>query len=323
MNGLVVEGFLEDAGWGGAAIAPLAGDASTRRYQRLTRPDGARAVVMQAPIATEADRRSLLAFQRMAGWLTAQGLSAPRILAGEPAAGLLVLEDLGDGSLSGLLSGGSAAALTAYRVAARIPDTLTALPVPDWIATPGIEAQVDMIALTLERLPDPGRLADLKPALTEAMARHCDGPASIALRDYHGDNLMWLPDRSGDARIGLLDFQDAVALPFGYDLASLVDDVRREVPESLRQKLVEEFAARHGLDAAAAQSRIAVLSALRNLRILGVFDRLAAEADKPLYRRFIPRTWALIDRALSDPALTGLRSPVAELRRQSARWCPA
>ena len=312
-------GFLGDAGWGDATRAPLAGDASARRYLRLTRGDQT-AILMQAPTATPADRDSLAAFVAMGAHLGALGLSAPDIIAADPALGLLLLEDFGDATLARLLRHDPTTARTAYEGAADVTDHLANAPLPDWAARPDRAAQAQMVALTLGFLPPGADLPELLPLLAEALAAHADGAPVLSLRDYHGDNLIFLPDRPGRARIGLLDFQDAVALPLGYDLASLVDDPRRDVPAAWRADLIARFASAHGLPLDRAHARIATLSLLRNLRILGIFHRLATEGGKPQYRAFLPRTGALIDRAAAHPALSALRAPVAELRALTAPW---
>lgn len=311
--------FLLAAGWQDAAQSPLAGDASARRYTRLVR-GAQRAIVMQAPVATAADRDSLAAFLRIGAHLEAHGLSAPTVIAADPAQGLLLLEDFGDATLARLLASDPASAQAAYQVAGDVTATLAQAALPDWVARPDPQAQAKMIALTLGFLPRGHGLDGIEPMLAAALTTHADGPPVLALRDYHVDNLIWLPDRQGAARIGLLDFQDAIALPLGYDLASLVDDPRRDVPADLRVALIAGFAARHAMTLAQAHTRIATLSLLRNLRILGIFHRLAGQGGKPRYRAFLPRTGALIDRAVADPGLADLRAPVAALRALTAPW---
>lgn len=310
--------FLARAGWADADRAALAGDASARRYLRLS-ASGRSAIVMQAPVATPADRDSLAAFVRVGAHLAGLGLSAPALIAADPEAGLLLLEDFGDATLARLLPDDPDTARRAYEQACDVTAHLAMAPVPDWAARPDVAAQAGMIALTLDFLPQ-GDRGDLEPRMAEALAAHADGPPVLSLRDYHGDNLIWLPRRDGPARIGILDFQDAVALPLGYDLASLVDDPRRDVPADWRAALIGRFAAAHDLPPDRASARIATLSLLRNLRILGIFHRLATTGGKPQYRRFIPRTGALIDRAVAHPALSALRAPVAELRVRTAPW---
>lgn len=313
--------FLDKAGWANARSVPLTADASARSYGRLSDATGTTAIVMRAPVDTAADRESLAAFLRVGAHLRALGLSAPGILAAAPDEGLVLLEDLGDATLARLLQDDPKSAQAAYGVT--VAETLPRLaraPVPDWAARPTAGAQAAMIDLTLGLLPAPEAIADLRPALASALADHCPGPPVLALRDCHGDNLIWLPDRKGPARIGLLDHQDAVALPLGYDLAALLDDPRRDLPEAWRADLIARFAAALALPLPQVEARVATLSLLRNLRILGIFQRLASQMSKPRYRAFLPRTGLLIDRAVSHPVLADLRAPVAALRRQTQGW---
>jgi aminoglycoside/choline kinase family phosphotransferase len=315
------EAFLDGIGWADAARMPLTGDASARAYLRLTREAGETAILMRAPVDAEADRDSLAAFLRVGRHLAALGLSAPEVIAVDLPNGLILMEDFGDATLARLLAADPAAAQAAYAVSATdMLAILAAAPVPDWAARPDAAAQAGMIDLTLGLLPEPAAVAGLRPALAEALERHCPGPYVLSLRDCHGDNLIWLPARRGASRIGLLDYQDAVALPLGYDLASLVDDPRRDLPEGWRADLIARFAAAFGLPLAEAEARVATLSLLRNLRILGIFHRLATQMGKPQYRAFLPRTGRLIDRAVDHPALADLRAPVADLRRQTQGW---
>lgn len=314
-------GMLRSAGWADAVARPLAGDASARSYLRLTRGSGETAVLMQAPTASVADRDSLAAFLRVGAHLAALGLSVPAILAQDTGRGLLLIEDLGDATLARLLQSDPAAAATAYgAMADTVLPQIARAPLPDWAARPDFAAQAAMIDLTLGLLPDPGAVKGLRDGLAETLARLCPGPPVLALRDCHGDNLIWLPDRAGPACVGLLDHQDAVALPLGYDLASLLDDPRRDLPPGWRADLTGRFALAQGLAVPVVEARIAALSLLRNLRILGIFHRLATQMGKPQYRAFLPRTGRLIDRAIAHPALAGLRVPVAALRHQTADW---
>jgi len=313
--------FLDRAGWGTAIVTPLAGDASARRYHRLAQGDGTRAILMCTPRDTQADRASLAAFLRVGRHLARLGLSAPATLAEDAASGLILIEDFGDATLARLLHTDPPRAETAYAVTtAEVLPRLAGATLPGWAARPDPAAQAAMIDLTLGLLPDAHAVADLPAALAEALATHCAGPSVLALRDCHADNLIWLPGRDGAARIGILDYQDAVALPLGYDLASLIDDPRRDLPDGLRAALTRRFAEAMGLSLPEVEARLATLSLLRNLRILGIFHRLATQMGKPSYRAFLPRTGRLIDRAVTHPALTRLQAPVAELRRQTAGW---
>jgi len=300
--------FLSAAGWGGAQSAPLAGDASARRYLRLTRGPQS-AILMVAPVNTIADRTSFDGFRHVGAHLRTLVLSAPKEYAFDPSNGLILMEDFGDLTLSNLLRDDPGMAYTGYRAAAALLPRLAAPP-PSGLKSPDAAAMAGMVRLTFDLLPGSDALrVTLLAALAQALGTHAPGPHVLSLRDVHGDNLLWLPDRTGDARIGLLDYQDALMLPEGYDLASLLDDPRREVPEAWRAELVAEFST---------PPRIAILSLQRNLRILGIFHRLATRLGKPSYGAFLPRTRGLVTRAADT--LPTLRKPVAELLERTADW---
>ncbi|MEJ6390205.1 aminoglycoside phosphotransferase family protein [Gymnodinialimonas ulvae] len=296
----MIEGFLEQHGWGQARRASLAGDASTRRYTRLI--DGAR----RAMLMEDHDADNLARFLRMSAHLRGLELSAPDILAEDQASGCLLIEDFGDLTLSRLLRDDPDTARRAYRVTTAMLPRLNAAP-PSDLAAPDPAEMAEMVGLTFDFIPESQDLrAQLLPVLAEAIAENAPGPPVLSLRDVHGDNLIWLPERDGDARIGLLDYQDAMLLPDGYDLASLLDDPRREIPEEWHTLLVDDM------------KRFATLSLQRNLRILGIFHRLAVQYGKPRYRAYLPRTRALISRAAGR--LPSLRTPVAALLDRTAHW---
>jgi hypothetical protein len=305
--------FLATAGWADTKQSPLAGDASARRYLRLKGAQG-RAILMIAP---PDQGQSFAAFLTIADYLNGLGLSAPEVLAADAASGLMLMEDLGDRRLARLM--GSERNL-AYDVAAAVLHRIAEAPLAPGIAVLNPAQMAQMTDLTFDLLDGSDTLRDaILPALAAALARHAGGAAVTALRDYHADNLIWLPDRAGAARVGLLDFQDAVAASQGYDLASLVDDVRRDVPAALRERLIADFATQTGVPPDQAMGRIDVLSLQRNLRILGVFRRLSL-VGKDGYRRFLPRTADLIHRAVANPALTPMAAPVQDLLARTRHW---
>lgn len=300
-----IPAFLKAAGWGDATAAPLAGDASARRYLRLWMGEQ-RAILMDAPVAAEVDRASLSAFRTIGAHLRANGLSAPQEIAADTSQGLILMEDLGDATLAHLLTSDPKTAKIAYHMAATLPYGDKPLP----LACPNASEMAAMADLTFSLIPESDALrARLLAALADALNTHAPGPAVLSLRDVHAENLLWLPDRMGHAKVGLLDFQDALLLPRGYDLASLLDDPRRDVPEAWRDDLISQFST---------SERINTLSLQRNLRILGIFHRLATRLGKPSYAAFLPRTRALITRATCD--LPALRAPVAELLDRTAHW---
>lgn len=301
--------FLDRVGWGGATIGPLAPDASARHYLRLTRGSES-AVLMVAPVATEADRAGFTAFRRIGAHLRRLGLSAPEEYAADPTAGFVLMEDLGDRTLSHLLKSDPDTAREAYAATIALLPRLHVDPPAD-LARPDARDLAGMVGLTFDLLPKSDALrAALLPALEAALTPLTQTAPVLSLRDVHGNNLLWLPDREVDARIGLLDYQDAMLLPDGYDLASLLDDPRRVVPEDWREAFLRQ--------ADANVAHVTLLSLTRNLRILGIFHRLSAQFGKPHYATFIPRTRAVIARAAAE--LPSLRAPVAELLDRTEDW---
>jgi len=307
-----IAGFLATAGWGAARLSPLAGDASFRRYVRLDGAGG-RAMLMDAPPPQE-DVRPFLAVARL---LQAMALSAPRILAEDPAAGLLLLEDFGDGTFTRLLAAG-AAEEPLYALAV---DVLIAINRRFAGAAAAVLPPYDEVLLLAEAallvdwyLPaligapvDPALRRDYLDLWRELLPAACAVPQTLVLRDYHVDNLMRLDDRQGLEVCGLLDFQDAVLGPMSYDLVSLLEDARRDVPAPLAAAMRERFLAGFpALDHAAFDRSYALLGAQRNCKIIGIFTRLHRRDGKPGYLRHIPRVWRWLEQDLRHPALAPL-----------------
>lgn len=307
--------FLEAHGWGGAAIAPLAGDASFRRYFRLN--DGRRkAVLMDAPPPNE----NAAAFVAIARYLAARGISVPHVFGAAPEQGLALLEDLGDSLFVRAIEAGLSEA-ELYRAATDVLAHLHAEPMAATVGDHAVSPYADErmareVALVLDwHWPElKGTPADdaVRAAYAAAwaevwpLARAFDD--RLVQLDYHSPNLMWLPERQGLARVGVLDFQDAMRGPAAYDLVSLIQDPRRDVPPALEPELIARYlAARPEFDPEAFAASYAVLGAQRAARILGVFVRLWRRDGKPGYLRHIPRVWSLLDRNLAHPAL----APVA------------
>ncbi len=302
--------LLEANGWGGAASGFLAGDASDRSYDRLVREsDGASAVLMDAPPGKGED---LGAFVRIATWLRGQGLSAPEILARDQAQGFLLLEDLGDDLFARVVKDRPALEPDLYRVATEVlchlqnapaPDGLPCLTPAEWAEAAAFALDWYAFAATGEK---PSHRADFTACLTDLLARHADAPPVVILRDYHAENLLWLPQRAGLARVGILDFQSAQMGQPGYDLVSLIDDARRDVGEAAAEAARRAFATAGGQAMADLAPSLAVLSAQRALRILGVFARLSLVSGKTGYLPLAPRVWGHLQRALAHPALAEL-----------------
>ncbi len=307
--------FLDARGWGGVEPALLAADASFRRYFRLTAGNGERAVLMDAPPG----REDVRPFRDLAEHLGHLGFSAPEILADDETRGFLLLEDLGDATYTRLIrEGADEAAL--YRLATEVLIALHSLPearaVPEGLPPYDRARFLDEAALFIDwylpavtgRNATPDARADFFAAWDQVLPAVEAVPRSLVLRDYHVDNLMHLPGREGVAACGLLDFQDGVAGPALYDLMSLLEDARRDVPrEIVDRERARYLAAFPALDRGAFDAAWAVLAAQRHTKVLGIFTRLCARDGKPGYLQHVPRLWRLLDNALNHPALDPVR----------------
>ena len=298
--------FLARHGWGGARIAPLAGDASFRRYFRVHRGDGMTAVLMDAPPEKE-DSRPFLA---IGAQLHGLGFSAPQPLATELDIGLVLLEDFGDDRVGPVLMRNPGLEQGVYETAVDILAALHTFPagaVPPYTEPELLrEARLfpDWYLPAMGVSEAPGYDAAWAPLWAAVRAT----PPVLTLRDYHADNLMIIA-RPGLRGLGLLDYQDALAGHPAYDLASLLQDIRRTVSPALEAAMIDRYlAARPAVDPVAFRTAYAILAAQRNIKILGVFTRLYVRDGKPGYPAFHPRLWELVTRNLADPAL----APVAD-----------
>ena len=302
--------FLDECGWGDARLAPLAGDASFRRYYRLG-SNGGRAVLMDAPPPQE----DVVPYIAVSGLLRRLGFSAPEVFAADRARGFLLIEDFGDDTYTRLLDGGAdepALYALAVDTLVQLQRAVVAHGSPD--SSPYDDRQRLLAEASLlvdwyapAALGEPlsharrDEYLDLWRTLLPQAALPGD---TLVLRDYHVDNLMLLPNRCGVRGCGLLDFQDAVCGPQSYDLVSLLEDARRDVPADLRRQMTERYlAAFPTLDRAAFLRSAAILAAQRNCKILGIFTRLWKRDGKPRYLVHLPRIWRLLEQELAHPAL--------------------
>jgi len=305
----LIETFIEGTDWKGATVAPLAGDASNRRYLRLMHPEGGSAVLMDAPLEKGEDTAP---FIRIAEYLTAQGLSAPRILARDEALGFLLLEDLGDDLFARVIPREPNLENSLYSAATDLLVQLHAAPPAEGLAAYDPPLMADLAALPFDWYAkvEPG----LRRAFAQAMQSTLEGlhGASDVLiqRDYHAENLLWLPERKGAARVGLLDFQDAMLGHRAYDLVSLLQDARRDVPPRIEEAMIDRYIDQSGLDPMRFRADYNRLGAQRNLRIVGVFARLCIRDGKAHYVDLIPRVWGHLMRNLEDPALADVATLV-------------
>lgn len=314
---------MADAGRCHDRVAPLAGDASARRYLRVASdpveeaqaaapaglPDSA--VLMLDPPPGSAAR-----FLRMTEWLRRHGLHAPAVLAqallhDAPEAGAILLEDLGDDLVARVLETHPArepaiyAAITDILIslhAQRPPGWLEPLDGPELARQVALFAQFYPVAAGVPGLGD--EVAGTVAALWDRLA--ADQAPVVGLRDFHAENIVVLPDG-----LGLLDYQDAVAVHPAYDLASLLQDARRDVAPQTQAACLERYLAATGLDPERFAAVYALMGAQRGLRIMGIFTRLCLIGGKARYLAFMPRVWDAIWRNLAHPELAPLAAAMA------------
>ncbi|WP_299964668.1 phosphotransferase [uncultured Roseobacter sp.] len=301
--------FVTNSGWGTADQAHLAGDASNRRYLRLRQQNGACAVLMDAPPAKGEDIRP---FVHIAQHLTSVGLSAPRILAEDPEQGFLLLEDLGDDLFTRLIERDPGLEPTLYETAIDVLHRLHSAPPPSLkpydapVMAPLAALAFDWYQFGATGHVDTAARDRFSAAFAAILAPLDAGPKVLIQRDYHAENLLWLPQRTGPARVGLLDFQDAMLGHPAYDLVSVLQDARRDVPPALEAAMTRRFLDGSPADPDQFMQAYSVLGAQRNLRILGVFARLCLRDGKAQYVDLIPRVWDHLQTNLAHPALSDI-----------------
>jgi len=332
--------FLDEAGYTEAKRQRMAGDASTRSYARLIRDDGV-VILMNSPRRPDGpaiyDGQSYSAavhlaedvkpFVAIAGGLRARGFSAPSIHHADLDAGFLITEDFGstgfvEGDLPQPIAERYEAAVDMLAALHRqaLPEVLPLAPQISY-AMPvfDTDALLVEIGLMLEwYLPDRGveptsdMVAEFVTMWRELLSKPAQAPKTWVMRDFHSPNLIWLDERSGTSRVGIIDFQDAVLGPAAYDLVSLLQDARIDVPEALELALLTRYikarrAADDTFDPAGFAELYVIMSAQRNTRLLGTFARLNRRDGKPQYLRHQPRIWTYLSRSLAHPALSRIR----------------
>jgi aminoglycoside/choline kinase family phosphotransferase len=339
--------FLSDSGWGAAERRPLPGDASTRHYIRvhlgartamLMDQPGAAEAPTAAPDASPEQRRALgyNALARLAGadcarfvaasrYLRGCGLAAPDIYAADIAQGFLLLEDLGVDLYTDILADGGDER-TLYEAAIDGLVRLHAERAPAMLASDkplfaydetALIAEVDLLTewffpAALGHPAEPPSVAEHRALWREALQGIADATPVFVHRDYHAQNLLWRGNHSGLARVGMIDFQDALAGSPAYDLVSLLEDARRDVAPELADAMTDRYLARsraHGalLDEKRFRAEAALLAAQRNAKIIGIFARLAKRDGKSRYLAHLPRVWRYMEQDLSHPELRRLK----------------
>jgi tRNA threonylcarbamoyl adenosine modification protein YjeE len=334
-----IEWLLEATGWAAARRAPMYGDASVRAYERLTADDGKTAILMIAPPRAPGPilrfGKSYAEIARLAGdiraflavgeGLRALGYSTPRVLGDSVTNGLALLEDFGEETIAiddapNAPRYAEATSLLADMHARELPNLL---PVDDGVyAMPVYDAEAMLIEVELaldwyapavaRGAPSSGARMQFLGLWREALAPILAQPTTWTLRDFHSPNLHWLADRDGLRRLGLIDFQDAVLGPPAYDVASLLQDARIEVPDELELRLLAHYTRRRAnhdpeFDANAFATSYSVMAAQRATKILGLFTRLEKRDGKPQYLRHLPRIERTLTKNLAHPTLEPIR----------------
>ncbi len=335
---LGVGALLRRAGWAEAKREFLVGDASIRAYERLTKADGSTAILMIAPPRPDGPivrygkpyaaiaklSPDIRAFLAMAEGLRSLGYSAPRIFASSIEEGLALLEDFGSDTIAedhlpNPARYTDAAALIADLHERDLPETLAIgdetyrLPIYDIEAMLiEVELAIDWFAPAVARVTVPsGARMQFLAIWRDILAPILAEPTTWTLRDYHSPNLHWLASRDGLGRVGLIDFQDAVLGPPSYDLASLLQDARVDVPNDLEMRLAALYvrrraAASASFDAGAFAAAYAGMGAQRATKILGIFARLDKRDGKPQYLQHLPRIRRYLGKNLAHPSLAPL-----------------
>lgn len=324
--------FLSDNGWQNIKMVNIAGDASFRKYFRLSNGDS-RVILMDAPPPQEDVRP----FINIARFLKSNGYSAPDIIASDEENGFLLLEDLNDDRYTRILSDKSSLSEAPseeklYKAAIDVLISLYECEYPSSAMKKYDNTLLMKEALLLTEwyLPliyEESKIKQLEEEYVEIWNNllpltHMDKEV-VVCRDYHADNLMWLPEREGIKKVGMLDFQDAVIGSPAYDLVSLLEDARRDVDFDFAEKMISYYLERNKeIDKEKFLLSYAVLGAQRNCKIVGIFSRLAIRDNKADYLNFIPRVWNYITHGIKHPPLNSLKlwvdKNIPEVNRKKA-----
>ena len=333
------DAFVAEAGWARARFESLVGDASPRRYHRLHLQEKT-AILMDwppPPLPKTEDARQnyvqktelatrLSSFIAVGEHLRALHLSAPQIYAADQKQGFLLLEDLGSLTYE-KISAASSGAEDFYREAIHVLCTIHQARAPRRLTFGRDGAHIlpifdESILLTeLQLFPKyflhgSETLKQEWTDLWKGILKQMDwGDTALLLRDYHTPNLLWLPERKALQRLGLLDYQDAILGPPHYDLVSLLQDARIDVPPEREEAMLRLYQKEMGIEGkkprAAFMRNYALFGAQKALRILGLFVRLKERDQKPHYVQHIPRLVLYLKRNLAHDALLPLRAWLA------------
>lgn len=334
-----VDALLARSGWAQAKRTFMLGDASTRAYERLEKPDGTKGILMISPKRPDGPpvrygkpysqiahlAEDVIPFFAIQRGLLLEGFSAPDLYAKDATNGLAILEDLGG---EGIVDAngpiperyGAAALALAELHKLDMPNTIDMVPAPYKIPPYDMDALLIEVELILDwyaphiakAFPASGARAIFGNLWREALQPIVDGPRTWVLRDYHSPNIIWLPEREGVKKIGMIDFQDCVIGHPAYDVASLLQDARVTVSDALEMKLLGQYLRQRKADDAtfdfeAFARAYAIMGAQRATKVLGIFARLDKRDGKPNYLAHIPRVKHYLQKDLAHPALAAIR----------------
>ncbi|WP_120499994.1 aminoglycoside phosphotransferase family protein [Roseovarius sp. EL26] len=311
----LLNNFITHSGWSEAEISMVAGDASNRKYFRLRQHDNTTAIIMDAPPEKGEDVRP---FVNISTHLSGLGFSAPRILAQDDTAGFLLLEDLGDDLFARVLKNDLSKENRLYSAATTLLADLHTHPTPEGLGaySPAVMADLAALAfdwyLTQADKKNNAAAQEFRQKMQQVLEDYAPDTNVLIQRDYHAENLLWLPDRNGTARVGLLDYQDALKGHRAYDLVSLLQDARRDVSPQVQQAMLEQYISQTDVNDTKFRNAYYCLGAQRNLRIVGVFARLCVRDGKAHYVDLIPRVWAHLMRDLDHPAMADVATLVRD-----------
>jgi aminoglycoside/choline kinase family phosphotransferase len=303
--------FIRASGWENAARLLVAGDASNRRYERLTKPSGETLILMDAPPEKGEDVKPFIS---IALHLRSIGLSAPAIMHRDDTRGFLLIEDLGDDLFKQVIARDPSLELPLYEASVDVLTTLHAAPMPpldpyDTATMTTFAARAyEWYLFGLTGTRNTPEQAVFEQIMADLLAPLEKIQPVLIQRDYHAENLLWLPKRDGPARVGLLDFQDAMSGHPAYDLVSILQDARRDVPPRIETEMISRYLIQNPQDKTEFLAAYAILGVQRNMRIIGAFARLCIDLGKPSYVDLIPRVWEFVERNLAHPAL----APIAQ-----------
>lgn len=267
---------------------------SPRRYSRLSKR-GKTAILMDAD-------QDMTSFVEMTAWLSALSLSVPNIIAEFRMDGLVLLEDFGNTSVKTAIQNDPTLQDDAFEYCL---DALLHIrhAVPPSLSCPSAQDLVAWTDLVDTHLPnvDSRGLYPFREVLERALTEILTSTPTTSLRDFHSENMMWLPDRDTYRKLGLLDYQDAFLTHYAYDLVSLLTDARTWIPRPLREETIERYLARTGDTRSEFSLAFSALSAQRNLRILGIFARAGR------FGPYMRNTFRYFVEALEHPVFSSVR----------------